>query len=209
MIQRKNSRKSYVKQNPFINFKNSTTLFAVIHLDFKIITLMKNILNIEDLLSLDSNLAPIKQRTIMQMILFIIGIAAIFFGVQVELPDYLAYTLAVAGHTIAIIALGFLFSTPRDIINRKTKEILHKHKYYFCSKDEGNLLNDINNGNINRLPDYAGDTGQILAIIYTSPTNSYYVAQLFKFVPYEYQPHSAPIIYCKAKKMAHSLKYAT
>ena len=159
---------------------------------------MKNILNTNDLLSLDCNLAPIKRRTISQMILFIFGVAAIFFGTNIDAPDILCYSLAVGGLITVIIAMGLIFSQPRDIINRKTNDILHKHKYYFHSKDEKEVIEGIRNGNLQHLLERSCPSGQLLTIIYSSPNNMYYVAQVFKFVPYEFQPYSAPIIYCKA-----------
>lgn len=159
---------------------------------------MKNILNINDLLSLDNNLSPVKRPYFLQMITFMIGVACMFFGVQIEAPDYVCYLLAVGGLLIAIISISLIFSHPNEIINNKTHQTLHKHKLYFHTKEENTITELLTNGNIKSLLPLASNNGPLLTIIYSSTNKSYYIAQMFKFVPYEYQPHSDPIIYNKA-----------
>lgn len=156
---------------------------------------MKNILNTEELLSLDHNLAPVKRKTIIHMVTFIAGVAAIFFGTHITAPDYICYLLAVGGIILSIIAICNIFIQPHDIVNQKTNEILHKQKMYFYSKDEKEVIQDIHNGKLKSLLNKTCQSGQLLAIVYASQKNDYYVAQIFKFVPYEFQPYTEPIIY--------------
>lgn len=158
---------------------------------------MKNILNTNELLSLDSNLTPLKKRTLSYMVTFIIGIAVIFLGTHIESTEYVSYTIAIGGVIIAIIALGFLFVQPQEIVNQSSQEILHKHKLYFHCNDLNEVSHNLESGNINALFQKACDTGQILAIIYSTTNKRYYIAQLFKFIPYEYTPYQEPIIYNK------------
>lgn len=161
---------------------------------------MKNILNINDLLSLDNNLSPVKRPVIIKMVTFMIGVACIFFGVQIEAPDYICYLLAVGGLLTSIISLSLIFSNQQEIVNLKTDETLHKHKLYFHSNEESNINELLANGNIKSLLQLATNNGPLLTIIYSSTNKNYYIAQLFKFVPYEYQPYSNPIIYNKTLK---------
>ena len=156
---------------------------------------MKNILNINELLHLDSNLSPLKRNIVTPMIAFIIGIAAIFFGTHIDVSDYISYSLAVAGLILAIIALSLIFSRPDEIINIHTQEILHKHKLYFNDKDEKEIVKSLKEGDIKSLFKKTCDTGQILAIIYSTTNKRYYIAQIFKFIPYEYRPYQDPIIF--------------
>ncbi len=159
---------------------------------------MKNILNSEELITLDRNLEPVKRPIIMQMITFIIGVAGVFFGVHINAPEYVCYMLAVGGFIISLVSLGLIFSHPHEIINRKTHEILHKHKLYFHSKEEIAITELLYKGNLNTLIQKAANNGPLLTIIYSSTNKSYYIAQIFKFVPYEYQPYSEPIIFNKS-----------
>lgn len=158
---------------------------------------MKNILNLNELLSLDGNLTTTKNHFVINSIAILIGIAGVSIGTQIDAPDYLQYTLAVGGVIIAIIALGNLFTQPDTIANNKTHETLHKHKLFFHASDEHFVKDVIAQGKINDLLDRSCEHGPIQAIIYSTANKQYYIAQLFKFVPYEYQPYSDPVIFSK------------
>lgn len=159
---------------------------------------MKNILNTNELLSLDENLAPIKRKTTTHIVTFIVGIAAIFFSTSTKSSDYLSYLLAVGGLILVIVGLSCIFIQPNNIINQKSKQILHKQKMYFNTQDEKSIIHDICNGRLHSLEKKRCQSGQLLAIIYSSSNSHYYIVQLFKFVPFEYRPLSHPIIYNKA-----------
>lgn len=163
---------------------------------------MKNILNTNELLSLDNSLTPVPKRTLTYMITFIVGISLIFFGTYTETSEYLSYIISVSGLIISIIALGLIFAQPQKIINRHLKKTLQKHKLYFHSNEANAIIQNLEQGNIEDLFKRSCDNGPILTIIFSAPDKSYYIAQVFRFIPYEYIPTSDPIIYHKKQTMS-------
>ena len=158
---------------------------------------MKNILNTADLLSLDANLKPSRRIIIIPMILFIFSVATMFFGSQINASDYICYFVVITGLVASIISLGSIFCFTQNIINYRTQETLHKHKLYFNVNEENTITNLLKEGNINPLFEMSCDCGSILTVIYSTTNKNYYIAQIFKFVPYEYIPYKDPIIFNK------------
>lgn len=156
---------------------------------------MKNILNSNELISLDQNLRPNRRAVVFPMIFFMLGVAGMFFGMQIDTHDYICYLIAITGLLTTIISLSSLFCQSQNIINNKTNETLYKHKLYFHANEESTVSNLLKKGDINSLLDLSCKCGPILTIIYSTTNKNYYIAQIFKFVPYEYIPYQDPIIF--------------
>lgn len=156
---------------------------------------MKNIFNRDELLSLDNALSITKKKMTPSIILLILGIFSIYAGIKELMPEVLNYLFLVGGLTFIIIAIGQLLTKSNNITHTLFDETLHMKRLYFDIKDEKEIKKLISSGNIKALINKSHPTGQLLAIIYCTTHYHYYIAQIFRFIPYEYRPHIDPIIF--------------
>ena len=157
---------------------------------------MKNILYTQDLLSIDC-ISRAKSNTIGILITFSIGVIITIVGTHITTLEYINYSLGLLGFIISIVAIGNLFAPSNELIHTSTKEKLHKVTYYFNTKDLSKIQVSLENGDINTLKKIQIETGPIQVILYTNNKSTFYISQIFKFIPYEYRPCCDAMIFEK------------
>lgn len=155
---------------------------------------MINILHSKDLLSIDS-ISNAKNNTVAILIVFSIGVIITIAGTHITSNKYINYSLGLIGFIIAIIAIGNLFAPTQELVRKDSNEKLQKRTLYFNIKNLNKIEKLLETGDITTLRTMEIETGQILVVLYTNATSSFYIAQIFKFIPYEYRPYTPPIIY--------------
>lgn len=159
---------------------------------------MTNIHNPQELLAFDHNLSITKSSSSAAIFMTIAGIAITIIGTQINASEAVNYILGVTGFIIAIVGSGDLFSVKNAIIHTTSREPMSRTKLFFHRNDEHDIHHLLENGDIDTLIDRSIETGPIQVIIYSTTSKHYYIAQIFKFVPFEYFPHSTPITFYKA-----------
>lgn len=159
---------------------------------------MTNIHNPQELLAFDHNPSISKSSSSAAIFMTIAGIAITIIGTQINASEAVNYILGVTGFIIAIVGLGNLFSVKNTIIHTTSREPMSRTKLFFHRNDEHDIHHLLENGDIDTLIDRSIETGPIQVTIYSTTSKHYYIAQIFKFVPFEYLPHPPPITFYKA-----------
>ena len=158
---------------------------------------MTNILNIQELPSCDSRLSICKTNITPSLYAILGGIVVIVIGTQTHFHEAVSYSMGLIGFLIVIFFTGNILSSPNEIIVTHSKQKLHKSQYYFTENQDNIISSYLQSGKLDSLISKASDVGKFMLIVYSTPDHNYYIAQLFKFVPYQYIPQSSPIIFSK------------
>lgn len=158
---------------------------------------MTNILNIQELPSCDSRLSIAKSSITPSLYAILGGIIVIIIGSQFHLPEAVSYSMGLIGFLIVIFFTGNILSSSIDIIVTESKQKLHKSQYYFTDNQNDIITSKLQAGELDSLTCKASNVGKYMLIVYSTHNHDYYIAQVFKFIPYQYIPQSSPIIYAK------------
>ncbi len=155
---------------------------------------MKNILELNDLLAVDDSLA-LAPKNYLVILAYFIGCAASFGGAfYLKDIDSAFYSLSLIG--VACLTMGIikLFTPSKAVKDTTTHKRLKKYSFYYDPKNEREIIQLINDGNLDELKKLDKTAGQLLTVVYASSNREYYLAQAFKFVPHVYEPCIDPVI---------------
>lgn len=157
---------------------------------------MKNISNLDDLLSLNNKITKARHNYNTAIGIIILGCALTAIGSFIN-PEHDALMLSAiaAGMIITVVGVIKLCLPSSRIIYTETGEPLKKFDIYYDSEYDGAMLKDIQNCTFDSLKKMAQSHGsKKLATVYATPSGKFRIAQIFNFVPYEYKPFSEPIV---------------
>ena len=157
---------------------------------------MKNISNLDDLLSLNNKIKKSRHNYFTAIGTVIAGCALTTIGSFINPShDILMLSAIAAGMIITIIGLVKLCLPSSRIIYTETGEPLKKFDIYYDAEYDGAMLTDIQDCTFDKLKEMAQSQGsKKLATVYATPSGKLRIAQIFNFVPYEYKPFTEPIV---------------
>lgn len=102
------------------------------------------------------------------------------------------YLLLITFGIMALVAfVAMLFLNKGQLIYTPTKSEIRAYEIFFKSEALHNLLQAIEAGNISSLYRMVGEDGQGIRLnVLLSKDNSFAACQLYKYVPYQYEPAS-------------------
>ncbi|MCH5216010.1 MAG: hypothetical protein J1F10_03635 [Muribaculaceae bacterium] len=157
---------------------------------------MKNISNLDDLLSLNNQIIKSRKNYFTGIGLTLLGTAIITIGTLIN-PEHDSIMLATmtAGVVIALIGLVKLCMPSNRLIYAGTGEQLKKIDIYYDSEYDGAMIENIHDCTFDKLKKLAHSRGsKKLATVYSTPSGKIRIAQIFNFVPYEYEPKTEPMV---------------
>ncbi|MDD2960469.1 MAG: hypothetical protein PHR45_00085 [Muribaculaceae bacterium] len=157
---------------------------------------MKNISDIEDLLTVTQSIHRAKRNIILPIIYIIAGIVAIIIAPNFDKIDSLMMTLYVGGASIITIGAIKCLLPSKKLVYAKTKEAIEPKNLYFDATNEYTIKELLVNGKFEQLKSMASkkENGPQMVTYYSTPSGSFYIAQIYKFVPYHYIPFIEPIV---------------
>lgn len=148
---------------------------------------MENYGNVDASILADGNVKQGRQNPVVYAIILLAGIVFGFLSVKMLDNGSLAYGIVFVCAILAIIGLKGLFIPKRILEYAKTGEVIKKKELFFNIDQKSNVCDCVKSGNIDELlAIQQGDTGRIKVVLYSTPSHSYSVMQIFEYIPYEY-----------------------
>lgn len=158
---------------------------------------MKNIANLDDLLSLNDKIVRVRRNYTLAIVIILVSCLLMTAGTFMdELHDSLMMFTICFGVILAAVGVLLLFQPSAGLVYSETGEPLKKFDIYYDVDYDGNLLHDLKDCSFDKLVDMSqAPAGRKLATVYTTKSGKMRIAQIFKFVPYEYTPFTDPIVF--------------
>lgn len=163
---------------------------------------MKNLNNIEDVITLNNSIVLSPKNTIIDILLIIAGIALFAAsGLVAEISDSLMLALASIGVLVAVFGLVKLLLPSKKLKYTYSNEPLDKISLSFGNENEQQIMNKINGMDYYALKKFKpeANNGQNMIIVYITESESIRISQLLNFAHYSYEPTTEPIVKLKEK----------
>lgn len=160
---------------------------------------MKNIIKLDDLLSVDSHLKKASKNYLIPVLLTFCGIGSLIVAPMAQHMDILMMSLFVIGIATLLFGIIGIFLPSNRVIHTESKESLKKYTIFFNVDEENAIKQKLAAGDYQDLLDRQKNISHSkhMATIYATPSRSFCIAQMYEFVPYEYQPYMEPLVYSK------------
>ncbi|MEG1554492.1 MAG: hypothetical protein RSB93_04075 [Rikenellaceae bacterium] len=156
---------------------------------------MKNISNIEDLLSLDNNITTRKRNPIIAIIMTLIGAAILAFTLSKGENSSMNAILLFTGSALFVIGLIELFRKKLILYHSPSGEKIVCKQCFFSLEDKKMINEYIEKKEFDKLANLSSNNNsKIMAILYTTKSMGYNVIQLLEYIDYQYTPIDEPIV---------------
>ena len=163
---------------------------------------MKNLNNIEDVISLNRSIEKASKNIILDITLIVAGI--ILFaasGFVAEISDSLMLSLASIGVLTTFYGLIKLLVPSKNLKYTYSNEPLEKIALSLGNENEQQIMSKINGMDYYSLKKFKpqANNGQNMVIVYITESESIRISQMMNFAHYSYEPTTEPVVKIKEK----------
>lgn len=156
---------------------------------------MKNISNVDDLLSLDNNITAKKKSPMVSIFIGLMGLAVIGYAITIRENFNLSSAFLAIGSALFIASIIGLVRKRMTLYYTPTGEkFICKQRYFgLCNKSE--VMESLNNKDFVKLSAATSNNDSaLMVIIYSTPNDSHGVAQVLEYKDYQYAPLNEPVV---------------
>ena len=158
---------------------------------------MQDISNINELLTIDSSIIKKRKNYLFSALLIIAGILIIIYTGNnrfLSISDPFKTVIFLFGLIIFLTGIIIIVFPSKKLIYKTTGEKIMKQVLYFEEQKENYVMEKLLEGNYSILKETATEynDGPLRAEIYSTESGNFSVAQLQKYVPFDYEPIMEP-----------------
>jgi len=158
---------------------------------------MQDISKINELLTINSSIIKKRKNYLFSALLIIAGIFIIIYTINnksLSIPDPLKTVIFLFGLIVSSTGIMIIALPSKKLIYKTTGEKIKKQVLYFDEQKENSVMEKLLEGNYSILKEIATEynDGPLRAEIYSTESGNFSVAQLQKYVPFDYEPIMEP-----------------
>jgi len=158
---------------------------------------MQDISKINELLTIDSSIIKKRKNYLFSILLIIAGIFLIIYTINnksLSIPDPIKTVIDLFGLIIFSTGIMMIVLPSKKLIYQTTGEKIKKQVLYFDEQKENYVMGKLLEGNYSILKETTTeyDDGPLRAEIYLTESGSFSIAQLQKYVSFQYEPIMKP-----------------
>jgi len=160
---------------------------------------MKDISKINELLTLDSSIIKKRKNYLFSVLLIIAGIFIITYTENnkfLSISEQFITIIILFGLIVFLTGIIIIVIPSQKLIYKTTGEKIKKQILYFDQQKENYVMEKLHEGNYSILKKIATEynDGPLRAEIYLTESGDFSVAQLQKYVPFQYEPIMEPYV---------------
>jgi len=158
---------------------------------------MQDISKINELLTVDSSIEKKRKNYSLSVLIILAGIFMVIYSGKNHIPsnlEPLIIVLKLIGFVAFLIGIINISTPSRKLIHKTTGEKIKKLVLYFDLQKENVVMEKLLEGKFNILKEIAEESneGPLMAEIYYTESGDFSVAQIQKYVSYQYEPIMKP-----------------
>lgn len=156
---------------------------------------MKNISDVNDLLSLDNNITAKKKSPIIPILIGLVGVTTLAYALSIREDFNLSSALLSVGAALFLISIIGMIRKRQSLYYAPTGEKVVCKQQFFSLGKKKEVLENLNNKDFGKL--YATSSNNdsaLMVIIYSTPSESHGIAQILEYIDYQYAPINEPVI---------------
>lgn len=156
---------------------------------------MKNISDVNDLLSLDNNITAKKKSPFIPVLTGLAGITILAYAFSIREDFNLSSALLSVGAALFLISIIGMIRKRQLLYYTPTGEKVVCKQQFFSLGKKKEVLENLNNKDFGKL--YAASSNNdsaLMVIIYSTPSESHGIAQILEYIDYQYAPINEPVI---------------
>lgn len=156
---------------------------------------MKNISDVNDLLSLDNNITAKKKSPIIPIITGLAGITILAYAFSIREDFNLSSALLSIGAALFLISIIGIIRKRQALYYAPTGEKVVCKQQFFSLGKKKEVLENLNNKDFGKLRAASSNNDSaLMVIIYSTPSESHGIAQILEYIDYQYAPINEPVI---------------
>ncbi len=151
--------------------------------------------HIGDVVCEDSNITIKSKSKLIYIAVICMAVALSVLAVQLPVGKMLSCAMFFMAIVMAAIGVIGAASPSKCIYYIPTGEIVKEYVFYFDTADKKAVSNAIKSGELDLLKLMTSNAqGNMMALVYATPSRKYYMSQIHKYVPHEYVPDQETVI---------------
>lgn len=156
---------------------------------------MKNISDVNDLLSLDNNITAKKKSPALYIVIGLVGIAILGYAITIRENFNLSSAFLSIGSALFILSTIGLMRKRQTLYYQPTGEKFEYKQRFFSLGKKKEVLENLNNKDFMKLTAASSNNDSaLMVIIYSTPSQSHGIAQILEYIDYQYTPINEPIV---------------
>jgi len=157
---------------------------------------MTNIYNAEEMLASDKNIIKKNKSRLPGIVVAVAGLALCAVSYLAELGAGLSNAALMIGFMFTVAGILMTLLPQSRLVFSPTGENIMRKKFSFEQNDMVKAQEILRSGLIDELKKIStGNSTPVIAVVYYTRSGSYWASQMYRYVPYEYQPVEEPFVF--------------